>query len=738
MVSMNQASAHAHAVDLKIFIKDVRDRRGKKRPITVRPWATIKDVKDQLQKLLHVPPSSQRLYLGPIIVPGKELSNHHSLHDAGIYKSGETLLLDIKGGVVDDVSSTSYVTSLRPSSNDICIVSSMYDDAPRALRKIVQQARRGFSMGLKPELVLDGTGGTYFLKDARKFKIAVFKPGDEEPYAENNPRGYVKQVMSEDVFDDFESGMSMRAGVKPGESCLREVAAYLLDHDGFSGVPLTTLAEAKHPAFNTNGAGLTTAAGGASMGRHSLISSTNNVPTGVKKVGSVQEYIHAECTMDDLSPSKLSVDEVHKIAILDIRLMNADRNAANLLCKRRSDNTLELVPIDHGLCLRTACDVAWFDWCWLDWPQLKKPVSKKTREYIFSLDIEDDAYTLKERFNISEEALDLFRASNKILRTGIEMGLTLYDIATMCCRNDNAGELRSNLEKITSQAAELASVAVENGKWHHSAASRAIEDQLQENIPLRNVGIKKFKSMVDFASLLVENVVESAVPARLMTSASESGSDIGDNDQDQDECEKWAALIIADVEIDDDDLSQRSRSTSIGSNSSVSSSKLSSSPVGFWYVRPGSSAVPTVADNNGSWSPSSSPVESPFLERAMFRHSSSITSKGGNTNDGNELFSLMTFDAAIIDHEDMKYSQGPQTLKKKTSGLVRSQSFTALSSKHSTDSVTTSGPNVNISYTNKLGRVDENHEQYHVYFLKFIDLLIERESRARSVEIGTY
>ena len=228
-------------------------------------------------------------------------------------------------------------------------------------------------MGLKPELVLDGTGGTYFLHDARKFKVAVFKPGDEEPYAENNPRGYVKQVMAGNAYeDDFESGMSMRAGVKPGESCLREVAAYLLDHDGFSGVPMTTLAEAKHPTFNTNGAGLTTAAGGASMGRHSLISSSINAPTGVKKVGSVQEYIHAECTMDDLSPSKLNADEVHKIAILDIRLMNADRNAANLLCKRRSDNTLELIPIDHGLCLRTACDVAWFDWCWLDWPQLKK------------------------------------------------------------------------------------------------------------------------------------------------------------------------------------------------------------------------------------------------------------------------------------------------------------------------------------------------------------------------------
>jgi len=43
-----------------------------------------------------------------------------------------------------------------------------------------------------------------------------------------------------------------RAGVKSGESTLREVAAYLLDHQGFSGVPATSLVELRHeclPAF---------------------------------------------------------------------------------------------------------------------------------------------------------------------------------------------------------------------------------------------------------------------------------------------------------------------------------------------------------------------------------------------------------------------------------------------------------------------------------------------------------
>jgi len=40
-----------------------------------------------------------------------------------------------------------------------------------------------------------------------------------------------------------------RPGVKSGESTIREVAAYLLDSKGFSGVPATTLVEMSHKNF---------------------------------------------------------------------------------------------------------------------------------------------------------------------------------------------------------------------------------------------------------------------------------------------------------------------------------------------------------------------------------------------------------------------------------------------------------------------------------------------------------
>ena len=48
--------------------------------------------------------------------------------------------------------------------------------------------RNAFSVGIIPELALYGTGGTYFLKDRYKWNLLVFKPEDEEPFAEHNPR----------------------------------------------------------------------------------------------------------------------------------------------------------------------------------------------------------------------------------------------------------------------------------------------------------------------------------------------------------------------------------------------------------------------------------------------------------------------------------------------------------------------------------------------------------------------
>jgi phosphatidylinositol 4-kinase type 2 len=471
--SAPNTSSSSNNFDLKLFIKDVHDKHGRKRPLSVKPWASIKDVKDLLANHLHVPPSSQRLYFGPLITSARELPNHRTLMDAGIYRNGETLLLEITGGNLmgggcgnlssSALSDSHSISSLRTKANDVCVSSSLLDLTPKSLQRLVQQARRGLALGFKPSLAPDGSGGSYFLCDARKKRVGVFKPADEEPFSENNPRGYVPHDGNEGGGSGGGGGNpteSLRQGIRPGELCLREVAAFILDHDGFSDVPMTTLAEAQHPALHVNGANWTLSEGGASVGIHSItspLSSTNllaasSAATGgtsgssgvlLKKVGSFQEYVYAECTMDDLSPSKISVEEVHKIAILDIRIMNADRNVANIMCQRIPEDPdhFKLIPIDHGYSLRSVCDVAWFDWCWLDWPQTKEPLGKKARDYVLNLDIEADARLLKERLGMSDDVLDYFRVSCKILKSGVKAGLTLYEIASgILCRTDPSGE----------------------------------------------------------------------------------------------------------------------------------------------------------------------------------------------------------------------------------------------------------------------------------------------------------
>ena len=93
---------------------------------------------------------------------------------------------------------------------------------------------------------------------------------------------------------------------------------------------------------------------------------------------------------------------------------------------------------------------------------------------------------LLEQMNLCEEAVDYFRASSALLKAGVTAGLTLYDIAILCCRNDNLAEEPSMMEKLFDMASELAHRAVESNRWHHTAASRAIVEQLCPHVRRRS------------------------------------------------------------------------------------------------------------------------------------------------------------------------------------------------------------------------------------------------------------
>ena len=78
----------------------------------------------------------------------------------------------------------------------------------------------------------------------------------------------------------------------------------------------------------------------------------------------------------DFGSSRFSDSEIHKIGILDIRILNCDRNDANILIQQVSGNSeIQLIPIDHGLSLPDNLEIYEESIAWMNYPQAKKPFS---------------------------------------------------------------------------------------------------------------------------------------------------------------------------------------------------------------------------------------------------------------------------------------------------------------------------------------------------------------------------
>ncbi|KAH0670020.1 hypothetical protein KY290_025437 [Solanum tuberosum] len=300
-------------------------------------------------------------------------------------------------------------------------------EIPAVLRDMIVSAFEGLDRGNYPIRSTEGTGGAYFMRDASGNKfVAVFKPIDEEPMAVNNPQGLPLSV----------NGEGLKKGTRVGEGGFRECAAYILDHpksgrrsisgelNGFAGVPPTTFVRCLHKGFNH--------------------------PDGVTvKLGSLQKFMENNGSCEDLGPSSFPVEEVHKIAVLDMRLANADRHAGNILMSKGEDGQVELIPIDHGYCFPDSFEDVTFDW--LYWPQARQPFSSETIEYIKSLDAEEDIGLLKlYGWDIPLESARTLRISTMLLKKGAERGLTPFTIGNIMCRETLNKE--SVIEEILQEA----------------------------------------------------------------------------------------------------------------------------------------------------------------------------------------------------------------------------------------------------------------------------------------------
>lgn len=393
----------------------------------------VHSIKKKMQTMLNVPTEHTALVFGDTVFKGElsELRNdspllltrelQRSLSTPCIYPASDVQVLTENGQPCEVVGGL-----------NCC----------RKMKRVLMEINKAVNCGVEPVAVSGGLGGAYFFRNCSGKSVAIVKPTDEEPFAPNNPKGYVGRSLGQP---------GLKRTVRVGETGVREVAAYLLDHKGFAKVPPTVLVKVSHHAFHIN------SAAAAHKGPYKAC-------PPVAKIASCQKFVQHDCDASDHGTSRFSVAAVHRIGILDIRIFNTDRHAGNILIRdvksldsqktwshsnAHVNESLELIPIDHGLCLPEALEDPYFEW--LHWPQSSLPFSEEELDYIKGLDEYKDADILRRELPMLREACyRMLILSTTLLKRAAAAGLCLAEIGEMMSR-DGIEEV-SHLELLCMQA----------------------------------------------------------------------------------------------------------------------------------------------------------------------------------------------------------------------------------------------------------------------------------------------
>ncbi|KAG2706872.1 hypothetical protein I3760_05G122400 [Carya illinoinensis] len=300
------------------------------------------------------------------------------------------------------------------------------------MKQLVKEIVKAIKNGVDPIAVNGGLGGAYYFRNSRGESVAIVKPTDEEPFAPNNPKGFVGKALGQP---------GLKRSVRVGETGFREVAAYLLDDNHFANVPPTALVKITHSIFNVN---------------DGVNGNKPHKKKQVSKIASFQQFIPHDFDASDHGTSSFPVAAVHRIGILDVRIFNTDRHAGNLLVRKLDGvgrfGQVELIPIDHGLCLPETLEDPYFEW--IHWPQASIPFSEDELEYIKNLDpVCDCDMLLRELPMIREACLRVLVLCTIFLKEAAAFGLCLAEIGEMMSREFRSGEEEpSELEVVCMEA----------------------------------------------------------------------------------------------------------------------------------------------------------------------------------------------------------------------------------------------------------------------------------------------
>lgn len=384
-------------------------------------------VKRKLQVAFNVPTEESSLVCGDLVLK----------NDLSVVRNDSPLLLTRnflhRSSSTPCLSPTGRDLQQRDQSGPIEVIgcSHMFSGTKQLAKDIM----KAIKVGIEPIPIHSGLGGAYYFRNINGENVAIVKPTDEEPYAPNNPKGFVGKALGQP---------GLKRSVRVGETGFREVAAYLLDHDHFANVPSTALVKVTHSIFNVN---------------DRVNDSMYHNKKQISKIASLQQFIPHDFDASDHGTSSFPVAAVHRIGILDVRILNTDRHAGNLLVRKLDGfgrfDQVELFPIDHGLCLPESLEDPYFEW--IHWPQASIPFSDDELDYIYNLDPFRDSDMLRMELPMIREAcLRVLVLCTIFLKEAAAFGLCLAEIGDMMSREfQGHNEEPSELELICIEAKKL-------------------------------------------------------------------------------------------------------------------------------------------------------------------------------------------------------------------------------------------------------------------------------------------
>ncbi|TKY65020.1 Phosphatidylinositol 4-kinase gamma 7 [Spatholobus suberectus] len=384
-------------------------------------------VKRKLQVAFNVPTEESSLICGDMVLK----------NDLSVVRNDSPLLLTRnflhRSSSTPCLSPTGRDLQQRDQSGPIEVIGC--SDMFSGTKQLVKDIMKAIKIGIEPIPIQSGLGGAYYFRNSNGENVAIVKPTDEEPYAPNNPKGFVGKALGQP---------GLKRSVRVGETGFREVAAYLLDHNHFANVPSTALVKVTHSIFNVN---------------DRVNGSMHHNKKQISKIASLQQFIPHDFDASDHGTSSFPVAAVHRIGILDVRILNTDRHAGNLLVRKLEGfgrfDQVELFPIDHGLCLPESLEDPYFEW--IHWPQASIPFSDDELDYIYHLDPFRESEMLRMELPMIREAcLRILILCTIFLKEAAVFGLCLAEIGDMMSREfQGHDEEPSELELICIEAKKL-------------------------------------------------------------------------------------------------------------------------------------------------------------------------------------------------------------------------------------------------------------------------------------------